>query len=287
MKRFGGDRIKGIMEWAGFDENTPIENKMISRSIENAQTKVEGYHFDIRKHIVEYDDVINKQREVIYGERHKIIGEADLKANILSLISDEIKSSVAYYLKEEVDKQAAESLLSHIVTIFPLPPEINAQALSQMEAQEVEERLIQYSMDLYEKREAEMEPDNMRILERLVMLRTIDSLWVEHLTAMDYMRQGIGLQAMAQRDPLVAYKRKSHEMFQELMSTIQHDVVHTIFRVGIKRGAAPPHPAPSPAVAITPTGDSQKAAKTSGKRVGRNDPCPCGSGKKFKKCCGK
>jgi len=288
MKRFGGDRIKGIMNWAGFDENTPIENKMISRSIENAQTRVEGYHFDIRKHIVDYDDVINTQREVIYGERRKIIGEADLKANILSLVRDEIRSSIAYHLTEEVDTQAAENLLGNISTIFPLPPEINAQELSKMEPKEVEDKLIRYAEDLYEKREAEMEPKSMRMLERLVMLRTIDSLWVEHLTAMDYMRQGIGLQAMAQRDPLVAYKSKSHEMFQELMATIQHDVVHTIFRVGIKKGAAPPpRPAPSPMATIAPAGASQKPPKASSKKVGRNDPCPCGSGKKFKKCCGK
>ncbi len=286
MRRFGGDRIKGVMEWAGFDENTPIENKMISRTIENAQTRVEGYHFDIRKHIVEYDDVINMQREVIYGERRKIIGEADLKANILSLVRDGVKNSVAYHLSDEVNNQTAENLLAHIATIFPLPPEINATELSGMEAKEVEEKLIKYAEDLYEKREAETGPENMRILERLVMLRTIDNLWVEHLTAIDYMRQGIGLQAVAQRNPLVAYKSKSHEMFQELMSTIQHDVVHTIFRVGIRKGAAPlPRPTPRPA-AIDATA-SQKASETGGKKTGRNDPCPCGSGKKFKKCCGK
>jgi preprotein translocase subunit SecA len=131
-----------------------------------------------------------------------------------------------------------------------------------------------------------MGPDKMRLLERLLMLRTIDTLWVEHLTAMDYMRQGIGLQAIAQQNPLVAYKKRSHEMFQELMSTIQHDVAHTIFRVGIRK-EAPPQPTPNGGVAAGATPGWQKPPKATGKKVGRNDPCPCGSGKKYKKCCGK
>ncbi len=284
IRRFGGDRIKSVMDWAGFDENTPIENKLINRTIEGAQTRVEGYHFDIRKHIVEYDDVINKQREVIYSERRKIISGADLKANILSMVGDEIKNSVAAHLSDDENEQAMENLLADVATIFPLPPEINAEALLQMKPSQIEDKLIEYARDLYKKREEEMEPDKMRILERLIMLRTIDSLWVEHLTAIDYIRQGIGLQAVAQQNPLVAYKRKSHEMFQELMATIQHNLVHTIYKLGIKKGAPPPRP--SPAAAIAPSGGEKTAQQTS-KKVGRNDPCPCGSGKKFKKCCGK
>ncbi|MDD4874346.1 MAG: SEC-C metal-binding domain-containing protein, partial [Dehalococcoidales bacterium] len=143
--------------------------------------------------------------------------------------------------------------------------------------------------DLYNKREEEMTPVAMRLLERFVMLRTIDSSWVEHLTAMEYMRQGIGLQAMAQRDPLVAYKRKSHEMFEDLMASIQYDVVHTIFHVVIKKGAPPPKPVNVMAKATGEDdgGGKQKLPKVQGKTIGRNDPCPCGSGKKFKKCCGK
>ena len=138
-----------------------------------------------------------------------------------------------------------------------------------------------------------MEPGNMRLLERIVMLRTIDGLWVEHLTAMEYMRQGIGLQAVGQRDPLVAYKQRSHEMFQDLLAAIQHDVAHTIFRVGIKKGAPPPRQAPAMAPVAAGVaggvagGGRPKPLKAAGKKVGRNDPCPCGSGKKFKKCCGK
>ncbi len=286
MRRFGGDRIKGIMDWAGFDENTPIENRLVSRSIEGAQTRVEGHHFDMRKHLVEYDDVINMQREIIYGERRKIIGGTDLKSNILSLVSGEIKSAVAAHLADVENDQAMESLIADVATILPLPPEINARALSQMKPQQIENKLIEHAQALYQQKEEETGADKMRLLERVVMLRTIDSLWVEHLTAMDYMRQGIGLQAVAQQNPLVAYKRKSHEMFQELMSTIQHDVAHTIFKVGLRKEAAP-RPTPMVAAAGGQTSGSRQPAKAAGKKVGRNDPCPCGSGKKFKKCCGK
>jgi len=289
MRRFGGDRIKGIMDWAGMDENTPIENRLVSRSIESAQTKVEGYHFDMRKHLVEYDDVINTQREVIYSERKKILGGADLKTNILSMVEEEIKNITATRLNDYEDDQHLERLIADVATILPLSPEINARALSQMQPKQAEEKLMDYVHALYQKREEEMGADNMRLLERLVMLRTIDSLWVEHLTAMEYMRQGIGLQAVAQRDPLVAYKQRSHAMFQDLMAAIQHSVSHSIFRLGIKKGTPPPKLKPAIAAAAGDSGggDGQKPPKTTGKKVGRNDPCPCGSGKKFKKCCGK
>jgi preprotein translocase subunit SecA len=284
IRRFGGDRIRSVMDWAGFDENTPIENKIVNRTIEGAQTRVEGYHFDMRKHIVEYDDVINMQREVIYGERFKIISGTDLKGNILSLVSNEIKNSVATNLSDDDDEQALNNLLADIATIFPISPEINTETLSKIKPREVSDKLIEYATRLYNKREEEIEPDKMRLLERVVMLRVIDSLWVEHLTALDYMRQGIGLQAVAQQNPLVAYKRKSHEMFQELMMAIQHSVAHTIYRMGIKRGIPPRQ---KPTATFASTGEAIRTVKATSKKVGRNDPCPCGSGKKFKKCCGK
>jgi preprotein translocase subunit SecA len=289
MKRFGGDRIKGIMNTMGLDENTPIENKLISRSIENAQIRVEGYHFDIRKHLVEYDDVINKQREIIYGERRKIIGGADLKANILSLVEKDIKNIVDANCNGYDMEEAAGSIVNEVGAILPLSPDINTETLSKLSTEEMRDNLIDYSKELYDRRETEIGPENMRLLERLLMLRTIDTAWVEHLTAMEYMRQGIGLQAMAQRDPLVAYKQQSHEMFDDLMASIQNGVVHAIYRMTVKKGAPPPQPVNVMARATGEDKESktQKAPKVGGKTIGRNDPCPCGSGKKFKKCCGK
>jgi preprotein translocase subunit SecA len=282
-RRFGGDRIKGIMEWAGMDENTPIENKLVNRAIENAQVKVEGYHFDIRKHLVEYDDVVNKHRELIYEEREKILGGADLKANILSMVKEEIQSIVASHTADEHGEGLETGgLISETATIFPLPPTLSAESLSQMKLSEIEERLIEWAETLYEEREKELGSENMRVVERLVMLRIIDTLWVEHLTAMENMRQGIGLQAVGQRDPLVAYKREGHNLFQNLLSAIQHDVVHSIYHVGIVKREVPQKP-PAPVQA----GASGKKQKVGGKKIGRNDPCPCGSGKKYKHCCGR
>ena len=276
------------MEWAGMDEDTAIENPLISKTIENAQIRVEGYHFDIRKHLVEYDDVVNMHREVIYNERSKILSGADLKANIMSMVTEEIQDIVANHTGNGHGLDwDIEGLLADVATIFPLPPALNKNTLSGMKPQEIEDRLTEAAKSLYEEREKQFGPDNMRMLERLVMLRTIDSLWVEHLTAMEHIRQGIGLYAVAQQDPLVAYKREGHTLFQNLLSTIRHDVAHTIYRVEIRKQEAPQRaPSPAPVQAAARSNRKQRM-KVAGKKVGRNDPCPCGSGKKYKYCCGR
>jgi preprotein translocase subunit SecA len=283
VRRFGGDRIKGFMEWAGMDEDTPIENALVNKSIESAQVRVEGYHFDMRKHLVEYDDVVNKHRELIYSERRKILDNADLKSNILSMVVDEIQSIVNTHTADEHGiGWDIEGLIGESSAIFPLPPELNAEALSQMKPKQIEEGLTQWAKSLYEQREKELGPENMRAVERLVMLRIIDTMWVEHLTAMENMRQGIGLQAAGQRDPLVAYKRAGHDLFQNLLSAIQNSVVHTIYHVGIVKREAPQKP-PMP----VQSSSKKQRLKVGGKKIGRNDPCPCGSGKKYKHCCGR
>ncbi len=301
VRRFGGERIKGFMEWAGMDEDSPIENKLISRAIENAQIKVEGYHFDIRKHLVEYDDVVNKQRELIYNERHKILSGADLKANILSMVKEEIQGIVASRIGDEYgDGLNAAGLIADVATIFPLPPTLNAGTLTPLKPKEIEEKLTQAAEELYEQREKEFGDESMRLLERVVMLRVIDSLWVEHLTMMDQMRLEASWQTLRQVRAVDAYKSQGYRQFQTLLDTIQHDVAHTIYHVSIKRQEAPP-PTPSPALATTQPapaaaqtaagaasgGKVSKRLKAGGKKVGRNDPCPCGSGKKYKHCCGR
>ncbi len=275
VHRFGGDRIKGFMDWAGFDENTPIEHSMVSKSIENAQVKVEGYHFDMRKHLVDYDDVVNKHREIIYSERRKSLEGADLKSNIQSMIRDEIEKLVAASCSHDSMESDFTGLIEELATILPLPPEINPQALPQMRPNEITDKLIEYAEQLYEQREKEQGAENMRLLERLVMLRAIDSLWKDHLTEMDHLRQQASLYAMKQIDPLVAYKKEGHSFFQSLIAGIQHDVVHTIYKVSLAKQEAPAQRQP------------QKAAVPAGKKVGRNEPCPCGSGKKYKHCCGR
>jgi len=290
VKRFGGDRIKGFMEWAGIGEDIPIENKLVSRQIESAQGRVEGYHFDIRKHLVEYDDVVNKQRELIYNERKKILSGADLKANILSMVKEETQAIVAARIGDERgDGWDIEGLVSEVSTILPLPPELKANNLASLKPRQIEERLVEQAEALYEQREQEIGPENMRMLERLVMLRTMDSLWVEHLTTMEQMRQEAGWQTLRQIRAVDAYKSQGYKQFQVLLSTIQHDVAHTIYHVGLVRKEAP-QPAPSvmAQVAAASAGSNQpQPKKVAGRKIGRNDPCPCGSGKKYKYCCGR
>jgi len=291
VKRFGGDRIKGFMEWAGMDENTPIENALVNRSIESAQVRVEGYHFDMRKHLVEFDDVVNKQRELIYDERKKILSGADLKANILSMVQEELQGIVQAHTGDGhgIDWDL-DGLVKEVATIFPLPPELNAGVLSQMKPKEIEDRLIEQAEALYEEREKELGSDNMRVLERLIMLRTIDNLWVEHLTAMENMREQAGWQSLRQIQPVDAYRSEGYKQFQILLDTIRHDVAHTIYHVSIEKKEAPKL-APSPMAQVAGhsgggEGGKQRL-KVGGKKIGRNDLCPCGSGKKYKFCCGR
>ena len=276
VRRFGGDRVKGLMEWAGLGEDVPIENSLVSKAIENSQVRVEGYHFEIRKHLVDYDDVVNKHREVVYNERKRILTSADLKANILSMIHEELESLARSYCGDEsID---AEGLLADAGRIMPIPPSLDSRCVSSAPIEETISSLTQHADALYEQREKEVGPDNIRMLERLVMLRTLDRLWTEHLTMMEHMRQGIGLQAVGHSDPLVAYKKEGHALFQSLLANVQHDLVHTIFHVNIVKKEGPPAEAAAA---------RRREAVPADKRTGRNDPCPCGSGKKYKKCCGK
>jgi len=294
VRRFGGDRVKGFMEWAGFDENTPIEHPMVSKAIENAQDKVTGYHFDLRKHLVDYDDVVNKHREVIYAERRKLLEGADLKTNILSMVRGEIEKLVAASCSHDYLESDFAALIEELSTIMPVPPEINPEALKPLKPDEICDKLISHAEQLYEQREKELGPENMRRMERLVMLLGeagailfatgkyeerrkggIDGQWKEHLTEMDHLRQQAVLYAARQIDPIVAYKKEGHAFFQSLIAGIQHDVVHTIYKVTIEKREAPTQETP------------QKVAVPAGKKVGRNEPCPCGSGKKYKHCCGR
>jgi len=289
MRRFGGDRIRGLMEWAGMDEDTPIENRFINRAITDAQVRVEGYHFDMRKHLVEYDDVVNQQRELIYGERRKLLSGADLKSNILSMVREEIQNVVATHIRDKhgVDWDLA-GLIAEVGTIFPLPPAINADALSQLKPEQIEAKLIELAEAIYEQREKEMGSDIMREVEKRVMLHFLDSLWVEHLTIMEEMRERARWQTLQQVKAEDAYKNIGYEQFQRLLSNIGHDVAHTIYRVSIVKKEAPPPPSPMAQVASRGTDSPRKQpVKVSGKKIGRNDPCPCGSGKKYKKCCGR
>jgi preprotein translocase subunit SecA len=291
MRRFGGDRIKTIMGWVGMDEDTPIENKMITNAITDVQKRVEGYHFDMRKHLVEYDDVVNTHRELIYQERHKILGGADLKSNILDMVRQELKDSVAAHTTRGYDGGIdVKSLVAEATSIMPLPPRFDKDGLAGLNGKETEEKLTEMAEKLYETREKENGGETMRLLERLVMLQIMDRLWVEHLTAMENERLQAGWQALRQMKSTDAYKIIGHQKFDELKTNIRHDVAHTIFHVRIEKHENKMPESPMAKAGVGSQGNTKSrtaAAAAGGNKVGRNDPCPCGSGKKYKHCHGK
>jgi preprotein translocase subunit SecA len=293
MQRFGGERIKSFMGWTGIEEDVPIENKLITRSIGSAQVKVEGYHFDIRKHLLEYDDVLNRQREIIYSDRQRILAGDNLRDRILNMLREEFDDLVRKHLgNRHNDDWNVTGFISELSLICPPPPELdNEDKVYGYSREEIQQILSQYADTIYQSREEELDSEQMRTLERLLLLRAIDVHWVNHLTAMENLRTGIGLHAIGQRDPLVMYRTEGHKTFQELLQRMQYDVVHTLFHVTVTRrsvnGAQKREEdmvKASPMQAVT--GQRRQAAAVGGAKVGRNAPCPCGSGKKYKRCCG-
>ena len=332
MRRFGGGRISWIMEKAGLEEDIPIENRMVSKAVETAQSKVEGFHFEIRKNLVDYDDVINTHRDVIYKLRQKILAEESLRDEITLMVEKQLRLAVQTWLSGPDDSWDVDGFQRELLTIFSfLPKELeDPDDIYGMKPEEVEEILIDEVQGVHDQREEEFGADVMAIIERHILLRQIDSHWVEHLTAMDNMRQGIGLQAVGQRDPLVQYKHMSFQMFEELMENIERDVAHMIYRVapspqiqqsnaqqrqmtvgrGGEAGPSQPENGASAAASNGPSTGAARAAAAAavgggrsavatiaeqhgagggapkGKKIGRNDPCYCGSGKKYKRCHG-
>ena len=290
MRRFGGDRIKSIMGLVGMDDDTPIENRIVTKSLENAQVKVEGHHFETRKHLLDYDDVLNNQRRIVYAERAKALTGDDLKVNLLALVRSEIKALMPKYLADkDAEGWDLTAFQEEIRTIFPPPEELGTEEkLSLLSPDEIEQGLATYSEDLYDTREDQMGAENMRTLERLLMLRTVDVHWVHHLTTMDNLRQGIGLHAFGQRDPLVMYKTEGSRMFQDLLDRMHHDLVHSIYQVSLSpaRGAKGNGASPKESPMAAASGRKREPVPVGARKVGRNEPCPCGSGKKYKRCHG-
>ena len=324
MKRFAPEWVPNLLQKMGMDDDTPLESGMVSRSIEQAQEKVEGHNFDIRKHVVQYDDVMNAHRDYIYTDRRKILEGTDVRANIVEMIDPEIERAFdAFAPEDDPETWDRDSLIAELKTIMPLPKEYNAEHLLDLNAEQALEEAIQIAREAYAAKEKEMGEERMRTLERLLLLRTIDRLWVHHLTALDEMRQGIGLTGYGGRDPLVEFKREAYDMFEQLKAHIRMNTVKQIYHVTL---TAPPPPPPAPKV-LQESGPDELAAaggaaaktttkartavtaavpgdgngrtdataaasvnrpdgRASARKTGRNDPCPCGSGKKYKKCHG-
>jgi preprotein translocase subunit SecA len=289
MRRFGSERISTLMERLGMEEDVPIEHGVISKSIENAQIKVEGHNFDLRKHVVQYDDIMNKHREVIYGDRRQLVMGEDIQDRVWEMVEGEIEKIVDANIGDGRDLERYDDKILEAYTGLVPMTTVTLEEIAALEKDDLIDLLIADAEQGYEQVETRFTPEVMRKVERHVMLTIIDKLWVEHLTAMDELREGVGLQAYAQKDPLVVYKTQGYEYFQQLLANIQHDVVHTIFRVQPVVAQQPVR------TRVTDESDKSQVAEDGGgngasprksRKIGVNEPCPCGSGKKYKHCHG-
>ncbi len=293
MKRFGGDRVKAIMSWAKIPEDEPIEHKMVTNAIGQAQVRVEGHNFDIRKRVLEYDDVVNKQREVIYRQRRELLDKEELVEEYLAMLEEAIGEILDEYAPNNVSPNDwdLEALHKKLFTIFPVPADITPQTMAGKSLEELEDMLIKAAHHAYDQKSDELGEENMKRAERLVYLGAIDNHWRRHLTDLDVLREGIGLVSIAQRDPLVEYKREAFAMWEELQSQIRQEAVRNIFRVQIRANLTSPQPIPNlsrvqnvQAVRPGAVQESKPEPARKSNALGRNDPCWCGSGKKYKNC---
>ncbi|MDD3852714.1 MAG: preprotein translocase subunit SecA [Syntrophomonadaceae bacterium] len=283
MRLFGSANIEGLMDRLGMDDSMPIENKMISRTIENAQKRVEGRNFTIRKNVLEYDDVINKQREVIYNERRKVLYGQDLKDTVEAMI-DEVVDQVVDGFAGEIkfsDDWDLPGLITYIDQNILPGANLTNDDLVGMTKRQVKGLLMEKTMALYQAREEEMGSETMRELEKAIMLNIIDEKWMDHIDAMDQLRNGISLRAYGQKDPLIEYKFEAFDAFQTMIYSIKEDVVRYILRVRVVQKPE------ERKMFVNQGEDAEKKPVKVGQKIGRNDMCPCGSGKKYKKCCGR
>jgi len=289
MRLFGSDNISGIMDRLGLEEDQPIEHPLVTRAIENAQRRVEARNFEIRRRLLRYDDILNEQRSVIYEQRQQILRDEDLKGYILGMAEDVLDGLLQAFCSEELTPEHWDlpGLLQAVEETFLPPGSVPPEELAGREREELREFLVEQARAAYEAREEEFGAENMRELERFVMLRVVDSKWMEYLDAIDELREGIGLRAYGQRDPFIEYARESHEMFQGLIARIREDIVRYAFKVRLV--AAGSQEQRQPVAVATNRGQAAppQPVRREGKKIGRNDPCPCGSGKKYKKCCGR
>ena len=297
LRIFGSDRIAPIMGKLGMEEGEPIEHSLINRAVENAQKKVEGHNFDIRKHLLEYDDVMNMQRTVIYDMRREILGSEDLREMVLDFAGEVAEDLAGRFSDEKSHPEEwdFEALSTAVYAQFGFRPEIREAERVNLTPSGLADRIRTGAEAFYARKEAEYGAEAIRYLERMFLLSTVDTLWKDHLLSMDHLKEGIGLRGYAQKDPLKEYQREGFDLFSDLSSRIKEESLTRLFHVKVQREEEGTErkeraPAPRPARVTLSRGDIKSAGKTTQKRdgvkIGRNDPCPCGSGKKYKKCCG-
>ena len=296
LRLFAADRIAKVMDKLGMEEDEPIEHSIITSSIEHAQKKVEARNFDMRKNVLEYDDVMNQQREVIYAQRRKVLKGEELRESIMYMVKEIIKSEMNQYANEKLypEEWTLDGLIEDAESIYAPKGSLKKEELEAMSRDELGETLEKIAEDNYAAREAEFSPSIMRELEKVVMLRVVDNKWMEHLDHMDMLRQGINLRAYGQRNPLVEYKIEGYNMFEEMIHQIQTDIAKLMYRVSVvteERRQVEDRLATAQASHGSEVEEAEakpvKKAPVRSEHIGRNDPCPCGSGKKYKNCCGK
>jgi preprotein translocase subunit SecA len=296
LRIFGSQRISGVMSRLGMEEGQPIEHPLINRAIENAQKRVEAHNFDIRKHLLEYDDVLNKQREVIYGQRKRVLAEEGLSQEIQEIISSLAESTVDPIAEEKTypEEWDYRRLNESLMRLFSFGLSLKGDQAAEMTRESLIEKVTAQAKEVYARKEAEFGLEAMRYLEKAIYLQTIDTLWKEHLLAMDHLKEGIGLRGYGQRNPLQEYQKEGYQMFMELIERIKEETVEKLFRVQMARPAevARFEAQKEKPIVLSRGGeeDAEKQAqpvKREARKIGRNEPCPCGSGKKYKKCHGR
>jgi preprotein translocase subunit SecA len=297
MRLFGSDRIKGMVSFLNPDDTVPMAYNMLSKQIESAQKRVEGHNYGIRKHVLQYDDVMNKQREVIYSQRRKVLMGEDISGSIEGMIDSVIEEAMDAYCpgNMHVEEWDIEGLEEHLNKTFLPRGEhvVKEKERYSLSRKELAERLAARARELYKLQEERIKADggDLRELERFVLLKTVDNKWTDHIDAMDQLRQGIGLRAYGNIDPVVEFKMEGFDMFDAMIKSIQEEALFVLYHITIRRmperRATPPLRAIGPEDPIQPAAVKKPAAPQSGGKVGRNDPCPCGSGKKYKQCCGR
>ncbi|MBR6700953.1 MAG: SEC-C domain-containing protein, partial [Firmicutes bacterium] len=290
MRLFGSDKTSKIVASMGIEEDEPIEHSILAKAIESAQKKVEGNNFSTRKHLLEYDQVMNEQREIIYRERKRVLYGENLRSSIISMIHAIVRRTADRYLGdvENGGEWNLNEFYEQLLNIIPVPVSEFPKDPVGLGKEGFIEKLSEISEKLYEAKEAEIGiEENMRELERVVMLKVIDQKWMDHIDDMDQMRQGIGLHAIAQRDPLMEYKFAGYEMFDELSENIQDYTVRTLYRVRLVTQQIERKEEERPMFTNKDDSLQKKPEVRKDAKVGRNDPCPCGSGKKYKQCCGR
>ena len=290
MRLFGSERIMGMMETLGIDEDTPIDQKILSNAVESAQRNVEGRNFRARKNVLEYDDVMNTQREVIYAQRRKVLDGENLRDNVLSMLRQVVEGQVTTEMAETGGLHTPEqmtALLTHFENIYFPKGACQGEDWTKLSREDLTDRLYQLALDTYTKKEQFYGEPMMRELERVVMLRVVDEYWMDQIDAMDDLKQGITLRAYAQEDPVVAYKREGYEMFEAMIQAIREETVRRIFLARIQTNEELKREKVAKEAAAVSASDKtvKQQPVRKAKKVGPNDPCPCGSGKKYKKCC--